>query len=482
MPRSQYIQYLIAGLGIVGCIVLHYLAPEGGDSNASAYYTLGFICLIASLWISEIIPLGAASLLPVIYFPLAGILDAKELGESYFNSTIFLFLGGFLLAASMEKWNLHKRIALWILAITGKQIVAGFMLASAFLSMWISNTATAMMMLPIASAVLTRLSGPGWSRPVYLGVAYGCSIGGIATLIGTPPNLAFSRIYNQTFGSEGFPNFAQWILMTLPLAIILLFITYLVLDKLLYRSGREGTLGRSHWKAQLLGLGAPTKEEKLAGAIFALTAILWIFRSPLELEVIRIPGWIELLDGLPGQKKLNDGVVALIMALLCFAIPAPSTKGKRLLEASDLDRIPWSILLLFGAGFALASAFESSGLSHMAGSFLQSIRPESVFLMILLINFSMNMMTEFTSNTATAQIILPVMAALAKESGLPAFALMAGVTFSVSMAFMMPVATPPNAIVFGSGKLKIIDMVRTGLILNPITALVVSIYCYFLFF
>lgn len=462
-------------------MLFHFL-PDSGDANLAAYHTLGFICFLASLWISEIIPLGAASLLPLIYFPMAGILGPEDLGESYFNSTIFLFLGGFLLAASMEKWNLHKRIALWILTITGKQIVAGFMLASAFLSMWISNTATAMMMLPIAGAVLSRLSGPGWNRPVYLGVAYGCSIGGVATLIGTPPNLAFSRIYKQNFGEESFPNFAEWILTALPLAIILLFIAYIVLDKVLFRAGREDSLGRLHWKSQLAGLGKATKEEKLAGAIFAATALLWIFRSPLDLQAFSIPGWIQLLDGLPGQKKINDGTVALTMALICFAIPAPSIKGSRLLEAEDLNRVPWSILLLFGAGFALASAFESSGLSHMAGTFLQSVRPESIFLMIFIINLSMNMMTEFTSNTATAQIILPVMAALARESDLPAFGLMAGVTFSVSMAFMMPVATPPNAIVFGSGKLKIWDMVRTGLILNPITALVVSIFCYFLYF
>ncbi|MBU43399.1 MAG: sodium:dicarboxylate symporter [Spirochaetaceae bacterium] len=474
---GRYINLAILASGILGFVFFHYAAPS---SSPEAYYTLGFICLIASLWISEIVPLGVASLLPLIYFPLADILDARTLGESYFNSTIFLFLGGFLLAASMEKWDLHKRIALWILSLTGKRIVAGFMLASAFLSMWISNTATAMMMLPIASAVLGRLSGPGWSRPVYLGVAYGCSIGGIATLIGTPPNLAFSRIYKQNF--QGFPGFAEWMLLSLPLATALLLIAYLVLDKWLYRAGREDTLNRQHWKEQLIVLGPATTEQKMAGGIFTITALLWIFRSPLDLETFSIPGWIQLFHGLPGQKSLNDGTVALIMALICFALPAPSHKGKRILEARDLDRIPWSILLLFGAGFALAAAFQSSGLSQQAGSLLQSIRPENVFLMILLINFSMNMMTEFTSNTATAQIILPVMAALSAESGLPAFGLMAGVTFSVSMAFMMPVATPPNAIVFGSGQLRIADMVRTGLILNPITALVVSVYCYFMFF
>ncbi|MCB1140073.1 MAG: DASS family sodium-coupled anion symporter, partial [Leptospiraceae bacterium] len=438
---GRFLHYFIAALGLAGFLGFHGLAAES-QSSMQAWQTLGFICLIAGLWVSEIIPLGASSLLPLIYFPLAGILDAKDLGESYFNSTIFLFLGGFLLAAAMEKWDLHKRIALGILSLTGNQVVAGFMLASAFLSMWISNTATAMMMLPIASAVLGRLSGGGWSRPVYLGVAYGCSIGGIATIIGTPPNLALSRIYKQSFGAEGFPNFAEWMLYALPLSLLLLFVTFIVLDKILYTKDREDSLYRHHWKAQLLELGPLAPEEKMAGFLFGFTALLWIFRSPLELEAFRIPGWISLLDGLPGQKNLNDGTVALFMALLAFALPAPSRRGSRILEAKDLNSIPWSILLLFGAGFALAAAFEASGLSRMAGAFLQSVQPENVFVLILVINLSMNMMTEFTSNTATAQIILPVMAALAKQSDLPAFGLMAGVTFSVSMAFMMPVATP----------------------------------------
>lgn len=480
MPAGKYLNHALALLGLAGFVAFHFLAL--GSNNPMALQTLGFICLLAGLWITEMIPIGAASLLPLIYFPLSGILDAKTLGESYFNSTIFLFLGGFLLAASMEKWNLHRRIALIILSFTGKHVVAGFMITGAFLSMWISNTATAMMMLPIATAVLGRLEGPGWNRPLLLGVAYGCSIGGIATVIGTPPNLAFNRIYQQSFGMGSFPGFAQWMLLALPLSLILLLVAYLILDKILYRKGKEGALTRHTWKAHLQEIGPAGIEEKIAGVLFVTTALLWIFRSPLDLEFFRIPGWGELFKDLPGYRFLNDGTVALFMALLAFFIPAPSKKEKRILEGDDLKRIPWSILLLFGAGFSLAAAFESSGLSQMAGHFLETVRPQNVFLMILFINLSMNMMTEFTSNTATAQIILPVMAALAKQSELPAFGLMAGVTFSVSMAFMMPVATPPNAIVFGSGRLKILDMVKAGLILNPMTALITSIYCYFLFF
>ncbi|MCB1165998.1 MAG: SLC13/DASS family transporter [Leptospiraceae bacterium] len=477
MERRHPLVYTIAAAGLIFFLWMHL-----GLESSPAHHTLGFVGLIAALWISEIIPLGATSLLPLIYLPLAGIVTPGALAESYFNSIIFLFLGGFLLAAAMEKWNLHRRIALWILMITGRQVVAGFMIASALLSMWISNTATAMMMLPIAAAVLSRLDGDSWNRPVYLGVAYGCSIGGIATLIGTPPNLALARIYKQSFGAESFPGFTEWMLMAFPLALILLAVVYIILHKVLYRTDSAQSLNRGQWSVQLDELGPMTAEEKSAGILFATTALLWIFRSPIELDSFRLPGWIDALSGFEHAKQINDGVIALAMATLGFLLPAPSHKGKRILEAADLDRIPWSILLLFGAGFALASAFESSGLSQQAGSLLQSIRPDNVFLLLLLINFSMNMMTEFTSNTATAQIILPVIAALAKESGLPALGLMAGVTFSVSMAFMMPVATPPNAIVFGSGKLKIADMVKSGLILNPITALITSAYCYCLFF
>ena len=445
--------------------------------------------LMATWWITDAIPLFATALLPMVLFPLLGILQGKATAPIYINSTIFLFLGGFMIALTMEKWHLHRRIALFIIRLIGggpSRIILGFMLASAFLSMWISNTATAIMMVPIGMAIILQLE-EAFSRTetrqfttgLMLGIAYACSLGGIATLVGTPPNLSFARIFQITFPGAEPITFGHWFIFGLPLSLVMLIIVWLLLTRIFFRVPSHVRIDQTIISEEYRKLGPVSFEEKAVLWVFSLTAFLWVFRKSLDIGFVSIPGWSDLL---PYPDMIDDGTVAVFMAMTLFFIPARSNdvSGDRLMDIDVVRNLPWEIVLLFGGGFALAKGFQVSGLSAWIGGRFSGLADVPPFVMILAICLGITFLTELTSNTATTEMILPILACMGVAMKTNPLVLMIPATISASCAFMMPVATPPNAIIFGSGRVKIAEMARVGIVINLIGAVVVAFLFYFL--
>jgi solute carrier family 13 (sodium-dependent dicarboxylate transporter), member 2/3/5 len=479
---------MVTALVITPAVALYVALFSPLDSaNPQVTYTFCVGLVMAVWWITEVVPLAVTSLLPVPLFPLFGILDGKVVASAYFNDVIFLFMGGFLVALAMQRWNLHRRIALHILMITGvsaARILLGFMVASAFLSMWISNTATAMMMLPIALSIISQLEslaedgkGTRFSTGMLLGIAYGASIGGTATLVGTPPNLSFVRIFHICFPEAPEIPFSQWLLFALPTALLVFMTAWLILW-LMFRPNKEGWKGisRQYIRRLLVKQGKVSYQEKVVGVVFVLLALLWIFRSDLDFGTLVIPGWAGFL---PYGHMLNDGSVAIFMAIVLFVIPSKTGKGSSILDWKTASALPWHILLLFGGGFALASGFKESGLSAWFGEQLIGVASFHPFVVILCIALIMTFLTELTSNTATTEMILPILAGIAVTTQINPLLLMIPATLSASMAFMLPVATPPNAIIFGTSRVTIAQMARTGLALNLAGALIITSMMYF---
>ena len=391
-----------------------------------------------------------------------------------------------MLAIAMENWGLHKRIALKIISIfggTANSILFGFMLSTAFLSMWISNTATAVMMLPIALAVITKIENEfgkeetkNFSKSILLGIAYSCSIGGIATLIGTPPNLALVRIHKIAFPNAPQISFGDWMLLSFPISVILLILTAILLSKIIFRSNKEIQVSKDFIKNEYKSLGKFSFPEKVIAIVFTLTSLLWIFRTDLNFGFIKLSGWSTLFHS---PDFIDDGTIAITMAFLLFLFPSKDEKQKTILASNVFEQIPWGIILLFGGGFALATAFSSSGLSEFIGNNLQGLSNVPTFILVLVICTIINFLTELTSNTATTQMILPILASVSIAIGINPLLLMIAATLSASMAFMLPVGTPPNTIVFASKRLKIFDMAKTGFALNIISVIVISVLVYF---
>lgn len=445
--------------------------------------------LMAVWWITDAIPLFATALLPMILFPLLGIMKSNDTAPVYFNSTILLFLGGFMIALTMEKWNLHKRISLFIIRLIGggpRKMVLGFMIASAFLSMWISNTATAIMMVPIGLAIVLKMEGNfgvaetrKFTTSLMLGIAYGCSIGGIATLVGTPPNLSFARIFQITFPDADPITFGQWFIMGLPISVIMLVIVWLILTRIFFHVPPNLTVDKSIVTKEYKELGPISFEEKSVLIIFTLTAFLWVFRKKLTLGIFTIPGWSQLL---PSSPLIDDATVAIFMAMIMFLIPTRNkeTKYSTIMGPDVITKLPWNIVLLFGGGFALAKGFQVTGLSVFIGNEFSGLAGMPPIIMIVIICLGITFLTELTSNTATTEMILPILASVAVAMQTNPLMLMIPATLSASCAFMMPVATPPNAVVFGSGRIKISDMARAGVFINLIGIIIITVLFYFI--
>ncbi len=455
--------------------------------NPAVTRTAAVAILMALWWISEAVPLAVTALLPVILFPLLGIMSGKVVAPIYFNHIIFLFIGGFLVALTMERWDLHKRIALFILlrfTMKPSSVLLGFMITTAFLSMWISNTATTMMMVPIALAVVLRLEKmfginrvSRYSTGIFLGLAYSASIGGIATIVGTPPNLSFTRIFNILFPLGPEITFAQWFMFALPLSVIFLLISWRILVHIYLRDVQTIVPDKEVFQKQYNSLGKTSREEKIVLIAFLSLIFLWLFRKDIQVGSFTLPGWSGLL---PFPTFINDGTVAIAVALVLFMIPVSSHKGKRLLEWETTSHLPWNIVLLFGGGFALASGFKESGLSDWLGYQLSAVGSFHPVVIVASISAFVTFLTELTSNTATAEMLLPILGGLASAIKVNPLLLMIPATLSCSFAFMLPVATPPNAIIFGTNRLKISDMVKTGIIINLIGILLVTIFVFLL--
>ena len=468
--RSQSILFL----GPLLFFIILFGGPIEGLPQA-AQAVLASTVWIALWWVFEVVPISITALLPIILFPMAGGVDLSTTTAAYGHKYIFLYMGGFMIAIALEKWNLHKRIALFIINIVGtniQRIVLGFMLATAFLSMWISNTATSVMMLPIGVSIVkqlkespstTQLESATFGKMLMLAIAYSASIGGIATLIGTPPNLVLAGVISEVYDVE--ISFLQWFIFGFPLSVVLLFSAWYFLTQIAFKiSMNEFPGGREEIKRLQLALGPMSYEEKVVAILFGMTAFCWISRSYLLQSIF---------------PALDDTIIALFFGILLFIFNAKK-KGEKLLHWEEALKMPWGIILLFGGGMALAKGFDSSGLAVWIGNQLNSIQDFSFLFIVLFVIVLVNFLTEITSNLATTAMLLPILAPLALQLEVHPFILMVGAATAASCAFMLPVATPPNAVVFGSGYLKISDMVRVGIGLNIYSIILLWAFVYFL--
>ncbi|MCL4117337.1 UNVERIFIED_CONTAM: hypothetical protein GTU68_007677 [Idotea baltica] len=462
---------LIAG-PLLFLLVLLFFDPEGLSSEGIA--VLASTLWIAVWWITEAMPIAVTALLPMILFPLTGAVDLSTTTAQFGHKYVFLYMGGFIIAIAIERWGLHRRIALRVIDLIGSdvtRIILGFMVATAFMSMWISNTATSVMMLPIGMAIISQLrDNPAtaedenllFGKALMLAIAYSASIGGMATLIGTPPNLVLAGVLQETYGVE--ISFAKWISFGLPISIILLLICWKYLTTIAFKFKQKSFPGgRAEIKRLRRELGPLSREEKIVLVVFCTTASLWITRSLLQ-------KWIPALD---------DTIIAMMGGMILFLLPAQGD-SKRIITWEEAVLMPWGIILLFGGGMALAEGFSSTGLANWIGSQMTLLEGLSVFLLILILIAAVNFLTEITSNLATTAMILPILAPMAFAIDVHPYILMVGATVAASCAFMLPVATPPNAVVFGSGYLRIPDMVRAGVWMNMISIILLSIIVYFL--
>ena len=452
------------------------LAPVPEGMSEESMKVAAVAALMATFWMTEAIAIPATALIPIALFPLLAVMPTAKVTLAYANHLIYLFLGGFLLAATIEKWQLHKRIALHtihLVGVTPQRIVLGFMLATAFLSAWISNTATAMLMMTIGLAVLRQTAAgsiqqnTGEELPVssfgttlMLGIAYAASIGGVATLIGTPPNAILAGVVEKNFGYT--IGFAQWLMFGLPLSLIMLSATWYYLTRYIMGKEIEGLPGgRQAIREQLMMLGPMNTQEKKVLAVFVFVAAAWIFRGLFNFDFL---------------KDVTDSSIAIFAALLLFIIPADWKKGEFLLDWNTAARIPWDIIILFGGGFALAAGFETSGLTQWIADELVILHGAGLVVTVLAVVLIVIFLTEVTSNTATASLVVPVIGAFALAVHIHPLYLMVAVAIAASFAFMLPVATPPNAIVFSSRQITIPQMVKAGIWLNLLGSLVITAF------
>jgi len=451
-------------------------APAG--LSETGWLTAAVGILMAVWWATEAVPIAVTALLPIVVFPLLGIATIQDTTAPYANKVIYLFLGGFIVAFAMQRWNLHRRIALTVLQHVGgngRSLVGGFMLASAVISMWVMNTSTTMMLLPIAvsiTAVIHKTVGSlddkgkdDFQYSLLLGVAYGATIGGMATLVGTAPNAMLAAFMQETYGIE--IDFSRWMLVGLPLSAMMLPLAWLVLTRLAFKVDfQTSDEGRATLRQLKEELGTMTVPETRVAIVFVLMALTWISRP--------------LLVTVPGLEALDVSGIAMAGGIALFLIPSGDKSDPLLLRWTYAEQLPWSVLILFGGGLTLASAVTRTGLAEWLGGSLQTVGALPLAAVVIIAAAMIIFLTELTSNIATTATFLPVVGAIAIESGVDPIVLTVPVTFAASCAFMLPVATPPNAIVFGSGMLTIPKMVRAGMMLNIVGIFLVSLVALFL--
>lgn len=463
---AAWVGLIVGPLLLLLCLLTD---PPAGLSD-KAWLTVGLAALMAVWWSTEAIPIPVTSLLPILLIPVLGIDTLAKATAPYANPTIFLFLGGFLLGLAMQRWNLHRRIALMTLLAMGNQPsrqIAGFMIATAFISMWVSNTATSIMMLPIGLSVIGLLvagsdekEGGRFAVALLLGIAYAASVGGIATLIGTPPNALLAAFLRETYDVQ--IGFGQWMLLGLPLSTGMLIFMWWSLTRRGFKLA--GGDSRGLLKKEMTELGPMSRAEKMVAVVFVLAALAWVFQPLLA----------DILDG------VNDTSIAVAAAIALFLIPVNLRDRVFLMDWDQANKVPWGVLLLFGGGLSLAGVIGASGLAEWIAGRLGVFDALPLLAMIALVVAVIIFLTEITSNTATAAAFLPLLGALAVAQGLSPEMLAIPAAVAASCAFMMPVATPPNAIVFGTGKLPIQEMIKAGFALNLFGVVLVSLLCYLL--
>ena len=483
-------------LGVVLALITYFIFPSNGADlvnaavpDAETPYTLTALRITAAgailmgvWWMTEAIPLAATALVPLVLFPAAQIIDFGDIAAPYASSTIFLFMSGFILALGMQRWNLHRRLALLVVLAVGtspKRLIAGFMIATGFLSMWVSNTATAVVMLPIGLSVLTltaeRVGGfknqKNFATALMLSIAYSASIGSLGTIIGTPPNALLVGYLSENHDIH--IGFGQWMLVGVPLSVTFMFLAWLILTTVFKPEMKDIPGGRELIKEELDKMGKMTLGEKMTGTVFLLAALSWVFIP----TILKITG---------ANLNIADAGIGMTAALLLFLIPADAKRGIRLIDWKTAEKLPWDVLLLFGGGLALSKMFTVSGLSTWIGEVAQGLSVLPTILIIVAITTLIIFLTELTSNTATAAAFLPIIGGVAVGIGLTDGApqnvmlLTVPVALAATCAFMLPVATPPNAVAFGSGYVKIGEMIKGGVFLNLIGIVLITITVYLL--
>ncbi|MDP3910722.1 MAG: SLC13 family permease [Gemmatimonadales bacterium] len=449
--------------------------PAPRDMAPAAHAVAGLATWMAIWWLTASIPLAVTALLPLALLPLLGTIPIDQVARPYADPIIFLFMGGFFLAAATQRWQLHRRLALGVIATVGtapSRLVLALMLATAFVSMWISNTASAVMMLPIAGAVLELArrespeSAPNLGRALILGTAYAASIGGVATLIGTPP----AAIFAAAAKAQGTPiSFAAWMTLGVPIATILLATCWLLLTRLLFPV--RGTLPGVHELVarERAGLGPWTAGQRITVTVLVLAALAWIFREPKTIGDFTLPGLVNVIPG------LSDAGIAIGAALVLFLAPIATRERQFTLDWESAERIPWGVLVLFGGGLALAEAFTASGLAAWIGQQLEGLRGAPPVLVLGAVALLFVLLTELTSNTATAAMAMPIMAALAPAVGMAPITLMATAALAAALGFMLPVGTPPNALAYGTGAVTSGEMAKAGVWMDVASAIVITV-------
>lgn len=457
-------------LGPLFFIIIYFIPGITGLDDAPRA-VLAVTVFVATWWITEAIPIPATSLIPLVLLPLTGGTDEKVASSAYADPIVFMYMGGFIIALAIEKWSLHKRIAMTIISMMGSnsnRIILGTMIATSFISMWISNAATALMMLPIALALIQEIKEAQFLKPesahkfgkaLLLTVAYSASIGGLATLIGSVPNAVFAAIAASSLDRK--VSFLQWMIFALPVTIILLVVLYFMMTKWLFKIEDADKISSDFAKKALHDLGPMRNEEKLTGIVFLFVSLLWIGGNLL-----------------PEALHLSDTVIAILGAVLLFLIPAKSKKGG-LLIWNDMSKLPWGILLLFGGGLSLAAAFEDSGLTKWFGGMLGVVKPLPMILIVIVLTTAILFLTEVMSNTAVSNMLMPISIGFAAAISRDPFIIMGIVALSSTCAFMLPISTPPNAAVFSSDELEMKDMVKAGFILNIFAIIIISLFAYF---
>lgn len=470
-------------LGPLAAILTYWLIPDEVIAHEGRV-VLSAVALIGTFWVTEAVPMAVASLIPLVYLPLFGGAPVGTVSRAYTEPVIFMYMGGFILAIAIEKWNLHRRMALAIIGFIGTRshsIVLGVMLATASLSMFISNAATALMMLPVATALISEVRDKGilegvevhnFAKSLLLAVAYSATIGGLATLVAAVPNAALAGIASLQFGIE--VTFVQWLMFAGPVALVMFVCLYIYLTRLRFRIAAQQQNPVSFVRDERRKLGAISREEWIVMAVFLVTVFLWVGKPLITL----LAESIAPLAFLAGLGALPDASISMLGAITLFFLPS-TRPGERILEWKDLQKLPWGVLILFGGGLALAVSLQVSGVNDWLGTALQGLQGFSTFMVILLLVVIVLAMTEILSNTAVANLVLPISAGLGIAIGIDPLIMMAAVALSAGSCYMLPVATPPNTAVFSTGELEVVDMAGAGIWLNLLSIVVITAAVYY---
>ncbi len=480
MNKAYWIKLFSGPLAAI--IILLFVHLD--DSNPMITRMAAITAWVAIWWLTEVVHLAVTSLLPFIFIPLLGICSVKATAFEYMDQVIFLFIGGFIIAFAIERWNLHRRVALSILSRLGhspSSVLMGVMLTAYLISMWISNTATTMMLISAVFAIVHQVElhitdekqRNNIAAALFIGLAYSATIGGMATLVGTPPNMIFYRFYTETYPDNHDLDFFSWFIIGFPLSITFLAVCFFVLKTTFLRKVKHIQFDRNYFLTEYRGLGKMSAEEKTVGAIFVTTAILWFTRDNIDLGSFTFTGWGSLFGK---SEFVQDSTVAVFMALLLFIIPSKNEKGRALITWHEASKLPFDIILLFGSGFALAKGFEVSGLSNFLAGQLEFFKTANTVVILLLVCLMITIISEFASNIASIQLALPVLISIQKGLDIHPLLLMIPATFAASLGFMLPVATAPNTIVFGSKRIRVNDMMRAGVVLDIAGILLIVLF------